>query len=695
MEIRLFGQASVTVSGAPLKFQKRATTFALLAYLILRRGAPVARSSLAFALFPEESEEHALSELRRYLSLTGKALPERGDEPWIIADGETLRWNQRSPCRIDVIDFQDSVADPSTLDRAVTLYTGDLLEEIYDDWVVSERERLRTLCLDALAELVRAHREQREYAPALSYARRLLALDPWREDIVRVVLALHYDAGDAAGAVAEFARFAQRLRDELGVAPMPETLAVRDAILRNAPLPGAVVRPPEPDAKDGARAAAALPFIARAPQIASLQMHWARAARGKGSFVLIEGEAGVGKTRLVAELARTVESQGGRVFVGATSTPESAPYQAIVEALRSALPLLSTRPLAPESAAVLARVLPELQTRIGDLPDLAPVSAEHETRRVFEALADAALSLSRPRPALLVFEDLHWAGSATLEAVAMLARRLESAPLLIVATCRNEEVGPSHRLRAVIRELQAQQRLTTLALERFGRNDVADLIARLDGLTRTDATIVDRLYAYTEGNALFLNETIADAIERHGGTLPQLPGTSAGIAAVIASRTDRLGDDARTVAEAAAVCGQGCSLDVLRDVLALPPAAISDAVNELLDRRILREASVRSGVDFVFSHQLIGASIYQWIDPAVRARRHARVAHVMQRLHADRPDAVARELAVHYERAGFAAEAARWFAAAAHASAAVYAAQDAIDLTGKALELESDREKTD
>jgi len=693
VEIRLFGQASVTVSGAPLKVQKRATTFALLAYLILRHGAHVARSSVAFALFPDESEEHALAELRRYLYLTGKTLPSRDDEPWIIIDGETVSWNQRAPCRIDVIEFEQCVANESTLARAVDLYTGDLLEEIYDDWVVSERERLRALCLDALAKLVRSHREQREYGRALSYAERLLSLDPWREDIVRTVMSLHYDAGDAAGAMAEFTRFAQRLRDELSVAPMPETLAVRDAILRSEPLPGAVVRPPQHDASGGVRATPMLPFIGRAREIASLQMHWTRAARGNGSFVLIAGEAGVGKTRLAAELARTAESQGGRVFVGATSTPESMPYQSIVEALRSALPLLSARPFPPPTAAVLARVLPELQAQFGRLPEIAPVTSEDETKRVLNALADAVLRLSRPRPALLVLEDLHWAGSATLEALATLARRVDGAPLLVLATYRDEEAGPSHRLRAVVRELKAEQRLATVALERLEREDVADLITKVKGLAHDDTTIVDRLYAHTEGNALFLNETIAEAIEHTGGMLPALSNASNGIAAVIASRTDRLGDAARTVAEAAAVCGQGSSLEVLGDVVTMSAAAVSEAVNELLDRRILREASARSGVDYVFSHQLIGASIYQRIAPSVRARRHARIAHVMQRLHAERPNAVARELAVHFERAGLADEAARWFGEGARASAAVYAAEDAIALASKALELERDRAK--
>jgi len=209
LEVRLLGQAGIFVDGEPVKLAKRATSLSLVAYLVLQRGAPVARTALAFILFPDESEESALAELRRYLYLTAKALP-AASEPWIIVEGDSVRWNGALGCSVDVLEFERAVADPHRLDEAVALYGGELLADIYDDWVLPERERLRSLCLDALATLARTRRAKRDYGRALGAVQRLLALDPWREDIVRLGIALRYESGDAAGALAEYARFGRK-----------------------------------------------------------------------------------------------------------------------------------------------------------------------------------------------------------------------------------------------------------------------------------------------------------------------------------------------------------------------------------------------------------------------------------------------------------------------------------------------------
>jgi DNA-binding SARP family transcriptional activator len=687
LQITLFGQASLVVNGVALKLAKRATTLSLLACVILRRGAPVARSSLAYALFPDQSEEEALAELRRYLYLTNKALPGLPRDTWLLVEGETVRWNADAPCRIDVVEFERKILAAETRAEAVGLYTGELLEEIYEDWIVGERERLRGLCLDALAQLVREYRAARDYARGLASAQQLLRLDPWREDIVRVEMSLRYEAGDAAGALDTFARFAARLQTELGVAPMPETLGVRDAIVRHEPLPGALLDRREVARAEGARTAL-LPFVGRGNELAALRAAWTRAGNGHGSIAFLHGEAGVGKTRCAAELARTVEEQGGRVFVGGTSSPESMPYQALLEALRSGLPTVRASRFALLQRAALARVLPEWQPGLEVGLGRPVAESERETGIMLDALAEATLALARPRPALLVLEDLHWAGRATLDAVVALARRLEGAPLLVLVTFRDEEAGPGHAVRAAARTLRNEQKIATEGLERFERGEIAELLGRLD-TPLDDAALVDRLTAYTEGNALFLNEALADAVERHGGSLAFLGVPLSGVSAVIAARVARLSDEARTVVEAAAVAGQGCSVEVIGEVVALTPAQLSSAFNELLDRRIVREASSRSGVDFAFTHHLIGSSIYAALAPEIRARRHARIAHVLQRVHPERPSAIARELATHFQRAGLQAEAAHWFGEAAKNSAAVYAGEDALALANEALQLES------
>lgn len=681
IEVRLFGQADVRFAGAPIKFAKRAATLAMLAQLVLKRGRSLSRDSLAFTLFPDHDEEGALAELRRYLYRANKALPERNGEPWILSDADTVRWNENAEALVDVFEFEKLAVDRETQPQAVELYTGDLLENVYDDWVVVERERLREQYIALLDELTVRLRAERNFGAAIGYAKRLLATDPWREDALRSLIALRYESGDSAGALAEYDRFARRLRDELATGPMPETIAVRQSILRQEALPGALPGSPPNEVERQRRAVSILPFVGRAKQLATLYDAWGRAARGTANLVVIAGEAGIGKTRLTAELARTVQVEGGRVFVGTTASPESMPYQAIVEALRSGLPLLLARDISRERRTVLASLLPEL--RDPNVPDVmfSDTSPERATARVYETLSHAIRRLASPRPLLLILEDLHWAGSATIEALGGIFRDGARSPILIVATCREEETQVGHPLRALVRSLRNYPGVEDLELEPLDEAQVGELVGRMDALKGSDEHVASALYAQCEGNALFLEGAIEMLLEKR---TPELKSTT--MAATIAARIERLGPEARSVAEIAAVAGAGCSVPLVREVSNLSSTSIARALDELLDRRILREAGSRSGYDYVFSHHLIADAVYAGIEPAFREQRHFRVAGCLEAIFASNASIAPREIARHYESAGAHDRAARWYLTAARAAAAVHAHGDAIELAGKALE---------
>jgi DNA-binding SARP family transcriptional activator len=681
LDIRLFGCADVRAAGAPVKLAKRATTLAMLAFIILKRGQAIARESLAFTLFPEFEEAAAVAELRRCLYLTNKSLPDQPENPWLIIDAETVRWNESAGAFVDVIAFNELAATEETHAAAIELYTGDLLEDVYDDWVLAERERLRSRYLELLAESIDQYRARRAFGPASASAKRLLAADPWREDILRSLLAIRYESGDTAGALAAYDAFAKRLRDELGVAPMPETVAVRQSILRNETIPGSFFRPAAAAPDTAARPAPVLPFVGRERELGSLYAAWGRAALGTGSLVFVTGEAGVGKTRLAAELARRVQAEGGRVFVGTTSAPESTPYQAIVEALRSALPLLTARPPAPARREVLAQLLPELRDHDSPGMIVADVTPERATARIYDAIWQALLSLASPRPLLLVLEDLQWAGAAGIEAVGAIARELTIARILIIATSRDEETPPGHPLRALQQGLRTCAGVGEIALDRLGRDDVAELVTRVDGLGDRSSDLVRDLYKRSEGNPLFLNEAIAGALEHADST------TGSSFETIIASRVARLGSQARTVAEIAAVAGAGCSVSLIREVSNLPASLVARGLDELLDRRILREAGARTSYDYVFTHHLITEAIYREVEPVFRAQRHARIARLLEAGYRDGGDMSSREIARHYEAGGDAQRSAQWYLTAARQSSAVYAYGDTISLAGRGLDL--------
>jgi len=205
LEIRLLGHPQFLADGVPIKLPKRSASIPLAAYLLLHRDEAVSRSFVAFTLWANESEESALSELRRYVYLLNKTLPRaEGHAAWIRADDDVLRWDGAAPMRLDVAEFERLSAAPAGYADAVKLYGGDLLEDAYDDWLLPHRERLRALYFADLVGLVTEHRGARDFHRAASYASQLLSADPWREDVVRMLMACRYESGDAAGAVSAY-----------------------------------------------------------------------------------------------------------------------------------------------------------------------------------------------------------------------------------------------------------------------------------------------------------------------------------------------------------------------------------------------------------------------------------------------------------------------------------------------------------
>jgi len=679
LEVRLLGQGAFEVNGAAVRFAKRNRTLAMLARIILLRGAPIARDVLAFSIFPDDDEPAAIAELRRYLYLAGKALPESPHGPWLVADAETVRWNADGGATVDVFAFETYAADPHTHPQAIDLYKGDLLPEIYDDWIAAERERLRARYLMVLNESIDRYRSERRFALAVESAKRILVADPWREDTLRTLMSVRYEAGDTAGALSEFEHFAKQLRDELGIAPMPETVAVRQSIVRGESIPGATATPRR---EEGRTRAVALPFVGRAREMSVLRAAWMRAARGDGRVVLIEGEAGVGKSRLTDELARLVQSEGGRTFVGTTAAPESAPYQSIVEALRSAMPLLLARPPVAARRAALEGLLPELRDPAAPDVPKPEQPVDRELARLYDALADAVRRLATPRPTLIVLEDVHWAGSATIDALGAIARDCLRVPVMIVVTGREEEMSPAHPVRTLMRGLAASGNVVEIALSRLDEIDVSELVARIEPLRGRPAEFARDLFRKSEGNALFVNEFIGSALEGND----VLPDETSSIASLIEARVTQMSESALTVAQIASVAGAGCNVALVRDVSNLPAAETARGFDELLDRRILREAGPRTAFDFVFTHHLIGEAMYAGISPDMRVRRHARIARLMESAAARGLPAPEREIARHYERAGEPGTAAQWYLRAAASAGSLHAYGDAIDLATLALE---------
>ncbi len=691
--IHLFGQPRFALGDAPFKFSAPPKTLPLLAYLLLH-GRPVARETLAFSFWPDENEDEALANLRRHINHLKKALPAGGDAPWLISTDNALGWNADSGVWFDVAEFVRLSDSEQGRPEAVNLYAGDLLENLYDDWILSWRERLRAKYFETLHALVLEQRSRRNFAGAAKYLHSILAIDPWREDAVRQLMAVNYERGDRAGALRIYAEFARRLSDEMGVEPMPETMATRDGILRNAPLGAARERQAAGERAQSLNTAGpALPFVGREHEMEQLRAVWTRTARNFGATVFIGGEAGIGKTRLTEELRLIAESEGARVIVGTTSSPEAYPYQAFAEALRSAHALVMSLDLPPAHLASLARIVPTFGAGNPESTGPLVLDPERDQSRLLGALERCLTGLARTRPVLLVLEDLHWAGAATIAALEFVAQRITTAPLFLVATYRSDELKPAHALLSVRRGLLEQHRATALGVGRLSSGAVSDLVRQVPDLSvRADDDIASTLYAESEGNPLLLLHIVRTIVESPIGLgVRSRTAGPAEIRATLAERIERLPAAARTLAEIAAVGGRSFDVDVVRGVSGWEEADLFDALGVLLDRHFVKELSSGQRFSYGFTHHLVQATLYDGVPAEARVHRHRRFGRVMEDSHADPSRALAGDIARHYDLGGDGAKAARWYLAAGRQAASVHALDDAMRYLTRGVDIANDR----
>jgi DNA-binding SARP family transcriptional activator/tetratricopeptide (TPR) repeat protein len=674
LRVCLFGHVRLRIDGEEVRFATRPKVVPFLAYALLHSEQPIPRDAVAFLLWPDAPEETARANLRRHIGYLRESLPE-GATTWLLVDPDTVQWNPAAPTAVDTVEFQRLVAEKSSWREAVDLYTGDFLTGWYDEWIIATRERLRLAYVGALWDLGVEARGRRDLQSAGDYLQRILSDDPWREDAARALMAVRYEAGDRAGALQVFLQLEERLRDEMGVAAMPETMALRDAIGLGQSLPTVPLRRV---AEAGPFAAADLPFAGRDAEVARLCDAWEQAAGGAGALVLIGGEAGIGKTRLATEFGLLAESRGARVFWGTTSAPEATPYQAVTEVLRVAASFIEGLRLEAHERATLSRLLPEL------VDDAASQSldADAERSRLFDVVAGILTRLAAQRPLLVVLEDLHRAGPASVAMVEHIARRVRRHPILIVGTAREAEATTADTL-GRLRRLQDADKPVVVALGRLS-SEVVERIATGVPLPGDDVTARSRLLAASEGHPLFLSELIRNAVETgHVGS--QLP---VRLRDAIADRVARLSSRAKFLLDAASVVGASFDLDVVGEVVGWSEAELDIASDELVKRHVIHESGSRSSFDFRFAHELIAVVTYEALSDRERRRWHRRTAHVAETYYARRLDGLAAFIARHFDQGGDGQAAAAHYLRAARTANALFANEEALSHAQRGLELQ-------
>jgi DNA-binding CsgD family transcriptional regulator/tetratricopeptide (TPR) repeat protein len=362
-------------------------------------------------------------------------------------------------------------------------------------------------------------------------------------------------------------------------------------------------------------------FVGRAAELGLLDDARRRAASGRSAVVVVGGEAGVGKTRLVDELIGRCQAEDVRVLVGGCIElgEEGVPFAPVVAALQGML-----RGMDPEVArswighgrADLARLLPELGgPPAGDGQAVGPELTSAQGR-LFELLLDLVERIAAERPTVLVLEDLHWADQSTRDLLGFLVRGLRRPGLLLVLTYRTDELHRRHPLRPFLAELERIRWVERVELQRFDR---PELVAQLTGILGEPpgADLVDEVFERAQGNPFFSEELVAAGAGLGGQLPPTLRDT-------LMARIEVLPDRTQHVLRVAATAGRQVEHDVLAAVAELPDAELFDALRQAISAFVLVADNQRDA--YAFRHALVQEAVYGDLLPGERSRLHAAYA---------------------------------------------------------------------
>jgi DNA-binding SARP family transcriptional activator/tetratricopeptide (TPR) repeat protein len=615
LRVQLFGGVDVRLDGTPLEAPARRRAWSLLAWLALHPGLHH-RGELAARFWPDVLDTSARASLRSALWALRRALGPSGDA-YLVTTGDRVGLDPGRPLWVDALTF-DRLVSEGRLEEAVALCGGPLLAGIDEDWALRASDAHRERLLDVLETLAAALEGRGAIADAVRMTRRQTALDPFGEESHRRLMRRLALAGDRPAALEVYARLVERLRRELRLAPSAQTRALAAELRGSDGAAAARDGPAAPVAPRSRPAAAASParrpqLVGRERDLARLLEAWRVARSGAGVAVAVSGEAGIGKTRLAAELVDRARDDGARAAsCAALDLGGTAPFGLWAELVREL-----ARDLDPPAGAgwpaEVARLVPDLEGRGGwGSASRAVAGPELERARLFEAVVAFAEWAASHRPLTLLMEDVHAADGASLELAGYVARRISRMPLLLVLTMRDvparaevDALLSALRARGVLADELTLGQLPPAAIGRLAR-----------GVASLDAEDVVRIIDASEGNPLLAVES-ARAIARGEQAL------SAGLRGTVRASARGLDADARALAELVAVAGRRLAH---RELEALPVERPAEAATGAVLSGLL-VADEEGRLDY--RHALLREAVYDDLPGPRRAQLHAAFAEVL------------------------------------------------------------------
>jgi DNA-binding SARP family transcriptional activator len=635
LRIGLLGGLQVEADGQEIDPPESRRARTLLAWLALHPGRH-GRSKLAGVLRPDAEEDDARRSLRQATWLLGKALGDAADGALVATRSEVGLF--AGAIAVDVAHLRAKAAE-GDLEAARALRSGTLLPEHDEEWAIEAREELRAELGDLLARRAATCEAADDLDGAVRWARERAAADPLSETAQTELMRLLTDSGDRAAAVQVADALRRRLSDELGVTPSAETRAAIDDVLdderpsqprqrqpaagRQPPAPASGQPPAEPSLPAPLATAAGEPMANSEREMNRLLAAYNTATTATPTLTLVAGEAGSGKTRLVAEAAARIAADGGAVLYGRCDEEPLASYQPFTDALERAAEdgVLPVAALPEVHAGELARMLPRVAASYGAPPPQPDSDPELARYRMFEAVRATLAALTADRPALLVLDDVQWADAGGLALLGHLAGRLRDERLLVLMAFRDADPGAAapHALARLLTQLRRSRPVDRIELEPLSADAIADLLP-----AGAAPGLAQRVQRRTGGNALFVVETLRD-LDSSSDPAQSIP---LAVQELIEQRVERLGDDALAVVRAAAVSGMEFGLPELAALCDIDEDAVVAGIDTALEARLIREEAGAPGV-YQFTHGLVADAVYGGMSGARRARLHCRLGHAL------------------------------------------------------------------
>ena len=641
---------------------------ALLCLLAVRGEAR--REEVVDLLWRGVEEDKAKNAFRQALHRLRGAL---GDE-LSPQDRERIRLVRSNRITIDLDEFE-AATRAGRLEAALAVYTGDFLEgtslgeATFEHWAEQERTRLRVVLRQVLHDAVTAASASGDWPQAVAYAKRLMAVAPFEASAAQIAATTMISAGRRVEAQDLIRQFAARLDSELGL-PLPaelQSLTSRIDRQERARTP-----------QSSAATLASLPFVGREKELSQLMTLWRTTSADSGAFVLVEGEAGIGKTRLLRELAANAKSLGPALVLSGSERAigASLPYAVFAEALR---PLARAKGILGASRHLLAeaaRLLPELRDEI-DLPAATDIEDDTGRLRFFEGIAALIDAAAFEQPALILLDDLQHISPSSLDLLSYLAVRLVGSPVMFVVTLVSavDAAPPTQRVRALAESSEHSspphgQRAKRLRLEPLSHTAS---IAAIQAGTRAlgvDAGQQDRVVQLAGGNAAQLAELTRRLVAHE-----ELPGRLVDMRSLTRDRVDRLSSAERRALLALALIGRPVTLDVIAAAAHLSTSAAEQVILGIVHARLAERHNGVVVADATAMDLVLDAA-----GPSGRSFLAGWVADALAADATSKPGEVARL----YSLAGLSQNAYRFSRQAALAALAVGAVQESIQFLNSA-----------